>query len=394
MKTVEESVVTAMDGDNIDIFPFLPYILQDFWEIGTSSEIIIQLIEKHIKAPSQLHILDLGCGKGAVSIKLAEKLGCKCLGIDAIKEFIVDARTKAKEYKVDALCTFKTGDIREDIKTLEQYDVIILGAIGQVFGNYYETLTRMQPHLKENGCIIVDDGYLDDITDFEYPKSIKKKDLTEQIATAKMKILDEIIPTGVEAVEISDEHNTEYNFIVKRCNELIKQYPDKKSVFKKYIKNQETEYENLEQNLICSTLMITKTYENKIAIVLRSDLSDWQKLNITSSLAGSVAISFTEIHGKPFTNKSGDQYLPFIKQPILIYKAENETAMKRVFNRSRERNLHLGIYPESLFSTKNAEENHHMIEDFNIEQQPLAGLVIYGDTKTVYKALDKLKLHD
>lgn len=394
MKTVEESVVTAMDGDNTEIFSFLPYILQDFWEIGTSSEIVILLIEKHIKSPSQLHILDLGCGKGAVSIKLAEKFGCKCLGIDAIKEFIEEAQIKAKEYQVDTLCTFKTGDIREDIKTLELFDVIILGAIGQVFGNYYETLTTLRPHLKENGYIIVDDGYLDDTSDFDYPKSIKKKDLTDQIATAKMRLLDEIIPTDAETQEISDGHNTEYNFIVKRCNELMKQYPDKASVFEKYIKNQETEYENLEQNLICSTLMITKRYENKIAIVLRSDLSDWQKLNITSSLAGAVAISFPEIHGKSFTNKHGDDYLPFINQPILIYKAENDNAMKRVFNRAKERDLHIGIYPEALFSTKNAEENHRVIEDFGIEEQPLAGLVIYGETKKVYKALDRLKLHD
>lgn len=394
MKTVEESVVAAMDGDNTDIFPFLPYILQDFWEIGTSPGIVIQLIEKHIKNPAQLHVLDLGCGKGAVSIKLAEKFGCKCLGIDAIKEFIEEAQTKAKEYEVETLCTFKTGDVREEIKTLSQFDVIILGAIGQVFGNYYETLTTLQPYLKDSGYIIVDDGYLDDATDFEYPKSIKRKELTDQISAAKMKLTDEIIPTDAEASEISDEHEAEYNYIVKRCKELMKQYPDKKPVLENYIKNQETEYENLEQNLICSILLITKTYENKIAIVLRSDLSDWQKLNVTSSLASAVAISFPEIHGKPFPNKYGDEYLPFINQPVLIYKAENEIAIKRVFNRAKERNLYLGIYPESLFSTKNAEENRHVMEEFNIEAQPLAGMIIYGETKKVYKALDKLKLHD
>ena len=32
------------------------------------------------------------------------------------------------------------------------------------------------------------------------------------------------------------------------------------------------------------------TYENKIAIIIKDDLQTWQKLNVASFLAGSVAI--------------------------------------------------------------------------------------------------------
>jgi len=61
MKSIEESVViTSMDGADAEIFPYLPYILQDTWEIGASPEIIAELIEKHIPVPSNLRILDLG----------------------------------------------------------------------------------------------------------------------------------------------------------------------------------------------------------------------------------------------------------------------------------------------------------------------------------------------
>jgi hypothetical protein len=41
---LEESVMTSMDGVNIDIVKYLPYILQDFWEIGTSQEKIISMV--------------------------------------------------------------------------------------------------------------------------------------------------------------------------------------------------------------------------------------------------------------------------------------------------------------------------------------------------------------
>ncbi len=34
MRTLEESVVASMDGTESELFPFLPYILQDLWEFG------------------------------------------------------------------------------------------------------------------------------------------------------------------------------------------------------------------------------------------------------------------------------------------------------------------------------------------------------------------------
>ena len=44
-----------------------------------------------------------------------------------------------KEYRLSHLCSFETGDIRKKIKELNNFDIIILGAIGQVFGDYFTT---------------------------------------------------------------------------------------------------------------------------------------------------------------------------------------------------------------------------------------------------------------
>ena len=112
MKTLEESIAAAMDcAQDTVIVPFLPYILQDFWGLGTPPEIVIDLVQKHCKHCSNLNVLDLGCGKGAVSIKLAEALKCNCFGIDGIPEFIETAKEKAQEYGVESLCRFEVGDV-------------------------------------------------------------------------------------------------------------------------------------------------------------------------------------------------------------------------------------------------------------------------------------------
>ena len=134
-------------------------------------------------------------------------------------------------------------------------------------------------------------------------------------------------------------------------------------------------------------------YENKVALIIRADLQTWQKLNVASFLASSIAIQFPETHGAKFVNASGAEYLPFIKHPILIYKADTQAEIKRAFQRARERQLHIGIYTEPLFSTKNEDENHIEISKFSDEDQVLAGIVVYGENKQVSKALDGLKFH-
>jgi hypothetical protein len=134
-------------------------------------------------------------------------------------------------------------------------------------------------------------------------------------------------------------------------------------------------------------------YENKIAMVIRDDLQTWQKLNVASFLASSVAIQFPETHGAKFVNASGSEYLPFIKHPILIYKADTHAEIKRAFQRAKERQLHIGIYTDALFSTKNEDGNHLEISKSSDDDQILAGIVIYGENKQVSKALDGLKFH-
>lgn len=133
--------------------------------------------------------------------------------------------------------------------------------------------------------------------------------------------------------------------------------------------------------------------ENKIAMVIKNDLMDWQKLNVASFLASSIAIQFPETHGKSFVNASGSQYLPFIKQPILIYKADVQLQIDRAFARAKQRELNIGIYTHPLFVTKNEDENHIAMGRFSDENQTLVGIIVYGDKRKVGKALDGLKFH-
>ncbi len=134
-------------------------------------------------------------------------------------------------------------------------------------------------------------------------------------------------------------------------------------------------------------------YENKIAIVIRGDLEQWQKMNVAAFLASAVAIKFPDTHGRPFINASGTEYLPFIKHPILVYKADDRNEIHRAFTRAKERQLHIGIYTMPLFATKNEEGNLAEIAKCKEEEQELAGIILYGENKKVDKAVKDLRFH-
>lgn len=257
MKSLEDSVVTALDGSEPEIYPYIPYILQDLWEIGSSPGTITELIKKHKKLTSGLNILDLGCGKGAVSVRIAKDLQCRCFGIDAVLEFIEFANFKSKELGVDSLCRFETADIRIKVNELTDFDIVILGSIGPVLGNYYQTLTSISNCIKEDGLIIIDDGYIDNDDNIAHPHVLKKDEMIKQISEAGMQIKDELV-FSMDEKEPSNHYILER--LTQRCKELIEMHPENRNLFENYIRKQEYETELLETKIISSTLVIRKRF--------------------------------------------------------------------------------------------------------------------------------------
>ncbi len=255
MKTVEESAVEALDGSDRELFAYLPYILQDLWEMGSDPGVIIQAVTRSGARGSALRLLDLGCGKGAVSIRAAEELGCRCFGIDAIAEFVREAEKRASDHGVDTLCTFTVGDIRVMVDTLPRHDVIVLGSIGPVFGNCYSTLSRAANVLEDDGIIILDDGYIPSDSAYTHPRVLRRDEVLKQIDEAGMRLVDEIIIQR-EDVKSSDDYIFER--IERRCNELIHKHTVKKHLFEGYSAKQREENEALENRIICSTMVIKR----------------------------------------------------------------------------------------------------------------------------------------
>ena len=133
-------------------------------------------------------------------------------------------------------------------------------------------------------------------------------------------------------------------------------------------------------------------FDTKIAVVIRTDLEPWQKLNVASFLAGGIAASFPECIGEPYGDGSGTKYLSLIGQPILIYGADR-AALSRALERALARNVTPAVYTEEMFKTTHDAANREVVRAVIRAELNLVGLAMRAERKVIDKIIDGLKFH-
>jgi 2-polyprenyl-3-methyl-5-hydroxy-6-metoxy-1,4-benzoquinol methylase len=258
MSKLEEKLAKSLTAESIELIPYLPYLLQDLWELGSSPKDMIHLISENIDMTENIKILDLACGKGAVSIHIAKRFGCQVKGIDIMPDFIEVARQKSREYEVQQLCDFIIGDINEAVESEKDFDIVILGAVGEVLGNQEETLNKLSATIKEDGYVLLDDGYAK--TDAK-GINITKERWVEIIERSGYRMIDEL---PVDTSEFSAVLGEQMECLKKRTGELTYRYPDKAHLFKQYLKSQSDECDELENDVTGITILLRKCNDSKL----------------------------------------------------------------------------------------------------------------------------------
>lgn len=259
---VEQKLAKSLSAESANLLPFLPYLLQDLWELGSSPAHVIKLMQRNFHDVKKMRLLDLACGKGAVAVMLAKTLEVEVKGVDILPEFIDCAERKAFELGVASYCSFLVGDINKTVLDEKDYDCVILGAVGDVLGDPKETLIKLKKTVKADGCIIYDDvyAYSEDKAQFssknyEYLTYDQWQRVFEETG---LKVVDCI--TGSVDNE-QNESNTQS--IITRAIELIQLYPEHKHLFEDYIESQKEECDDLENNLVGITWLLKNRRDEK-----------------------------------------------------------------------------------------------------------------------------------
>ncbi|WP_217593190.1 methyltransferase domain-containing protein [Cohnella sp. GbtcB17] len=115
--------------------------------LAASHKRLASLIEPGMK------ILDIGCGSGAITCGIAEKVGRygKVIGIDSNVELIREARKKGAHI---ANLSFEVGDIYSlDYKS--EFDIVTCSRVLQWLSDPQRAIQEMAGCIKENGRVVV-----------------------------------------------------------------------------------------------------------------------------------------------------------------------------------------------------------------------------------------------
>jgi len=133
-------------------------------------------------------------------------------------------------------------------------------------------------------------------------------------------------------------------------------------------------------------------FDTKIAVVIRTDLQAWQKLNVASFLTSGIAAAFPECIGEPYQDASDTHYLSLIGQPILIYGADGP-ALTRALDRALTRNVKPAVYTEDMFKTTHDAANREAVRAVARSDLNLVGIAMRAERKVIDKIVDGLKFH-
>ena len=243
----EKSIADSLEVEKW-LLPHMPFLLQDLWVLGSSVDKIIETVGSLTNLSSLTRILDLGCGKGAVSIQLVAKYEFQAVGIDAMTPFLEEAEKKATEYNVSHLCQFINQDIHEYVSNDHNYDLVLLASLGGIFGSLKNTIAKMRTQVHSDGFMIIDDGYLKKGNHLNRKGYGHYKDYDNTIR--ELTFFGDQIINQVDTSEVSKNINREYlESIKRRGEELISKHNELEKDINDYIRLQEEECDVLENEI-------------------------------------------------------------------------------------------------------------------------------------------------
>lgn len=133
-------------------------------------------------------------------------------------------------------------------------------------------------------------------------------------------------------------------------------------------------------------------FDTKLAVVLQDDLAVWQKTNVTAFLVSGIAATVPGVVGEPYRDGSGNEYLPMLVQPVLVYEAD-AAALRRAYERAMGRAVELAVYTRELFETNHDEANRAAVASVPADELDLVGIAFRAERKVVDKIVDRLRFH-
>jgi hypothetical protein len=133
-------------------------------------------------------------------------------------------------------------------------------------------------------------------------------------------------------------------------------------------------------------------FDTKIALVVRDDLADWQKLNVTAFLTSGIVGAHDGVLGEPYEDAAGNRYNPLAVQPIIVLSADAAT-LRTIYRRAMERGARLSLYIEDMFRTGHDAANRAAVRQYAPDAMNVVGLGLRDERRTVDRITKGARMH-
>ena len=142
--------------------------------------------------PPGARVLDVGCGKAEMLMRLIERYGCSAVGVDTNAEFLAEARARAFDRGVAGQLELIEGEIAAQKLEKESFDSALCVGATHAYGDLASTLAALRELVKPGGKLLVGEGFWMQKPDAAYLKALgaKAKDYGDHAAN---------VAAGVEA---------------------------------------------------------------------------------------------------------------------------------------------------------------------------------------------------
>jgi SAM-dependent methyltransferase len=240
-----------------ELFPYLPELLADLEELGASQRKIIELLQP-LSLPSDARVLDLGCGKGAVLLALAEELGFRCVGVDAFQPFIEAAQGAAKARGLADKCTFRCADLYDAVADNNDFDVAMMFGVGLAVGDQRKIVGLLRGCVRPGGYMVVDDAFLPQGVQTAVPGYEGYADY--QTTLARLQAFGDriIAEDSVPGEQREAEIRADTERIRRRAEKLIEKHPEAAELIRGYVRRQEREADLARESISDATWLLQR----------------------------------------------------------------------------------------------------------------------------------------
>ena len=254
-KTLLNEVAYAMEAPE-RLLPHLPYLLQDLPSLSGAEDDVVEVLSE-VGFPNGGTVLDLGCGRGDIAIRVAQAFGAEVTGVDGHPPFIEIARRSAKQAGLQWRCGFVAADLRELLAKPARFDAVLMIAVGPVLGDPAKTIGMLRAVVRDGGWIIIDDAYLDD-------GARPSADYEDHLERAAMEaglthFGDTIVARRIRSPAGRSFNALALEAIPKRAAALAELHPELTDVISQYVARQIEEVALMDGHVVPALWAIQKT---------------------------------------------------------------------------------------------------------------------------------------